>query len=496
MRLSELLACAGIKFDGKYGDIDVTDIFINSKKVTEGSMYICLRGNRADGHFHAHEAVARGASVIVAQEKINTDIPVVYVDDTRSASAYIYSAFYGHPQNDMKIIGVTGTNGKTTTSRMIYEILRFSGKNTGLIGTTGVFLNDAPIDIRSDNECANLTTPDPSELYRIFSVMRARGAEFVVMEVSSHALWYYKVAPVRFSVGVFTNLTPEHLDLHGDMESYFLTKSRLFSQSSLAVVNCDDPYGKRLCKAYKHKVISCSAQGEGGLVSAEQVTLSPDGIEYRLSHPKVRARIRCSIPGEFTVMNTIEAAVCAHELGICTRNIQGGLLHLSGVEGRMQRVRVGSHANFSVYIDYAHTPDALKNLLRAARGFAEKKSRIVLLFGCGGDRDRYKRASMGRIASSMADLVIITSDNSRSEDPSDIISEILSGVDKESAFTVIEDRASAIEYAIKNARAGDVILLAGKGHENYEIDKDGKKYFCERELVEKFVNMYHSSEDV
>ncbi len=495
MNLSELCKSAGLYCDEKFSGIEITRIVSNSEAVCRGDLFVCIKGLSHDGHLHIGEAIEKGAVALLcmsgeAIEAIRGDVAVIYADDTRRAMAYLYSAWYGHPQNYMKIIGVTGTNGKTTVSRMIYEILRCSGESVGVIGTLGAECCGSVIDISSDNELSNMTTPDPEQLYEILAVMRERGVEFVVMEVSSHALTFSRVAPIKFKFGIFTNLTPEHLDLHGNMEEYFLAKSILFEQCERAIINCDGVYGKRLLSKYSDISTGCSTRGDGVSVCAEQIITSERGISYKICHPKMRARITCNIPGEFTVANSLLAVICSYELGISVSDIKIALAGLSGIDGRLERVRID--CDFSVFIDYAHTPDALENLLRTAREFSGGKRRIVLLFGCGGDRDVSKRAKMGRIASTMADFVIITSDNSRGEEKSDIIGEILRGVDKDACFTVIEDRESAIEYAIKNARKNDVILLAGKGHEKYEIDKGGRRYFCERDIVKKYVSKYHS----
>ena len=498
MLLSRLINLAGILPDKDYPDVDISCVVCDSRRAVSGCMYICITGERSDGHAFIPDAIKRGAVCIVCSKEYSGDIPdgvaVIRCSSTRLAMAKLYAAWYKNPQIFMKIIGVTGTNGKTSTSRMIYEILCRSGRRVGLIGTSGSLFCGAPIDIRSDNELANMTTPDPEQLYRILNTMKSCGAEYVVMEVSSHSLAYSKVAPILYEVGVFTNLTPEHLDFHGDMESYYKAKARLFSQCRAAVINCDDPYGLRLANEYRGKCLTCTARGGEAAIGAEQIRLDSHGIEYKLYHPRLRTRISCAIPGEFTVMNSLEAVVAAYELGVSAGDIKGALMGISGIEGRMERVALDKSVNFSVYIDYAHTPDALENLLRTVRGFKSGRQRTVLLFGCGGDRDRSKRSQMGRIASSLADFVIITSDNARGENKSDIIKEILTGVDKESQFTVIEDRECAIEYAIKNARSGDIILLAGKGHEKYEIDGSTKRYFCERELVEKYVRRHHLGE--
>ena len=410
------------------------------------------------------------------------------------ASARLFSVFQGEPQKKMKMIGVTGTNGKTSICRLIYEILTGSGRKCALIGTMGCLVSGKRIDIKSADPRANMTTPDPEELYKILRVAKEEGAEFAVMEVTSHALALGKVEPIVFDTAVFTNLSEDHLDFHGDMESYFAAKEALFSQSRQAVINYDDRYGRLLAERIDIPTRLCSAEGREKDVAAEDIHLLGErGIEYKLTSRDLRLRVRSPLPGGFNVMNTMQAAIVAHSLGASAADIKDTLAHFGGAMGRLERLKLEERCDFSVFIDYAHTPDALENLLRTARGFAKVGQRIVLLFGCGGDRDRQKRPIMGRIATEMADHVIITGDNSRSERTGDIISEIISGIERESAapFIVIENRKDAIEYAVKNARRGDIILLAGKGHEEYEIDGNGKRPFSERELVKAFVRKYY-----
>jgi UDP-N-acetylmuramyl-tripeptide synthetase len=337
-----------------------------------------------------------------------------------------------------------------------------------------------------------MTTPDPEELYRILEEMRRSGVEIVVMEVSSHALALHKVEPIIFDVSVFTNLTEDHLDFHGDMESYFGAKAKLMAQSRRAVINLDDRYMRTLKKSGDTTVYTCSAESREAMILAEDIhergTL---GIEYKITSRSLRLRVRLPMAGRFNVMNTMQAAVAADLLGVPAREIRASLSQITGAAGRLERLNNCGKANFSVYIDYAHTPDALENLLRTVRGFLSQGERLVLLFGCGGDRDRLKRPMMGRIATSMADQVIITSDNCRSESPSEIIADILQGVSQDACYIVIEDRREAIEYAIKSARVGDVILLAGKGHETYEIDRHGKRPFNEKRIVELMIEKYY-----
>jgi UDP-N-acetylmuramyl-tripeptide synthetase len=320
------------------------------------------------------------------------------------------------------------------------------------------------------------------------------GCETVVMEVTSHALYQGRVEPIGFFASVFTNLSEDHLDFHKTMENYFTVKAELFKKSALAVINYDDKYGRLLADTIDIPTLLCSAECREVAHLAEDIRIyGRQGIEYKLSSPNMRLRIRSPLQGSFNVMNTMQAALVARALGVSVSDIKATLDRFSGISGRLECLKVGERLDFSVYVDYAHTPDALENLIRAARGFAREGQRIVLLFGCGGDRDKGKRPHMGRIATVMADFVVITSDNSRSEDTHDIISDIIAGINNSDGapYTVIEDRRSAIEYVIKNARRGDIILLAGKGHEEYEIDRNGIRPFSERKIVEEFVKKYY-----
>lgn len=482
-------------------DTEIDAITTDSRRVKKNSLYIAIKGLHTDGHAYVGDAIRCGACAVVVErgEDIATqisechgEIAVVEVDDGRVSSAKLFAAFYDNPQKKMKFIGITGTNGKTSCCRLIYEILTRDGKRCGHIGTIGTFTSSGKIDIRSNNSLANMTTPDPEELYAILDVMAREQVEYVIMEVTSHALSLSKVAPIEFEIGVFTNLSEDHLDFHADMESYFCEKKKLFSSCRRAVINYDDRYGRRLIGEINIPTYACSMEGgEVAYLAADVRQRGERGIEYKLISPRVRLRVRSNLMGGFNVMNTLESAVVALALGTPSHSIKETLASFSGIEGRLERVKISGRADFSVYVDYAHTPDALENLLRTARSLASRSQRIVLLFGCGGDRDRGKRAQMGKIALSMADFVIITADNSRSEETSNIINDIVSGLDGESAYTIIEDRRTAIEYAVKNARRGDIILLAGKGHENYEIDAYGKKPFSEKDYVKFYVNKYY-----
>ena len=522
LSLQALLTEAELPMPTGDASVSVKGISSDSRKVTEGDLFVAIDGLHTDARAHIPDAIARGAVAVVCEayeDMTDLGVPLVTVSNARAALARLYDARYGHPARKLRLVAVTGTNGKTSVSTMLYTILRASGVPCGLIGTVGCrsTAGDAILCGPDGSPYSGMTTPDPAELYTLLARMAADAPPdsphppTVVMEVTSHALLLGRVAPLTFELGIFTNLTPEHMDLHGTMEDYYAAKRSLFEVCREAVVNADDRYGRRLLSEPLplHHYHICHADGaqaaisdricpagEGGCTRlyAEQVKLlGEDGVAFKLTSPGVRLRLRCPVPGDFTVMNALEAASAALALGADPTAIRDALAHFAGVPGRMERVRLPeTDIPFSVFIDFAHTPDALESLLRTVHGFRRRGQRMVLVFGCGGDRDRSKRKIMARIASRMADSLVITSDNSRSENPADIISDILLGVDKESEFAVVSDRAEAIRYAVKHARAGDIILLAGKGHENYEIDRRGMHPFCEKDIAVQAAKEFHS----
>ena len=489
--------------DASASNINIDEIFTDSRKATRNGLFIALEGLHTDSHKLVGEISERGArAAIVAKnayfdgrvKKSRGSLLLVVVDDTREAFARLYAAWYKNPQDKMIFVGITGTNGKTTVSRTVFEILSRSGYPCGLIGTEGCFTycDQGELGIKPKSLLANMTTPDPEELYHILSEMAERGVRYVVMEVTSHALALKKVAPIFYDVGVFTNLSEDHLDFHSSMEEYFKTKKELFTKCRVGVVNIDDRYGRRLAEEVEITRFTCSAEGRSADYNACDIRfLKGGGVEYRLASGRMRLRIRTVMPGSVTVMNTMQAAAVANILGVSPRDVKDSVAAIEGVKGRFERVKLPVKVGFSVYIDYAHTPDALENLLRSAKTLVTRGSRIVLLFGCGGDREKQKRAEMGRIASQMTDFFVVSEDNSRSERTSDIISDIVSGITDEGHYTVIEDREKAIEYLIRNAKDGDVILLAGKGHEEYQIKGEERRDFSERAIVEKYVKRYH-----
>ncbi len=490
MKLETLCLSAGLETpsDTRMAACDICAIAYDSRTVVPGCLFVCIRGTKVDGHAYIGEAIRKGAAAVLTQRDADVTQmsgPIfLSADDTRRALARLYDAWYGHPAAGMTLIAVTGTNGKTSVSTMLKAMFDAALIPCGLIGTVQCVCREHPLNVPSRNKNANMTTPDPSELYHMLALMRDDGVRVVVMEATSHALALQKLEPLHFAAAIFTNLTPEHLDFHHTMQQYFAAKASLFPEAELAILNVDDPAAKSLLPYCHGKVVRTSAGAHDADYAASDVSFrGVDGVAYTLRSSRAVMKLSSPIPGVFTVSNTLQAAACALEMGVSARCIRESLNTLTGVAGRMERVRLGVPVDFTVFVDYAHTPDALENLLRTAQGFRSERQRIVLLFGCGGDRDKSKRAAMGSIASRLADMVYVTADNSRSEDPQAIISDIVAGIDKEKPCRVIPDRATAIELAIRSAAPGDIILLAGKGHETYEIDATGRHPFDEKEIA-------------
>lgn len=481
MNLQELLHSAGYPLPPKdAGDPEISGVCANSTEVSAGEIFVAIKGLHTDGFAHIHEALRRGACFVVSEREVPAT-PSLTVPDAREAHARLLDAFYGHPTAGMKLIGITGTNGKTSVSIMIFRLLRAAGYSTGLIGTVECRINDDVVHAKNRDALANMTTPDPTALYPLLAQMRKAGVVYVVMEVTSHALAFSKVAPLTFACGIFTNLTPDHLDLHGDMESYFTEKKKLFAQSNSAIVSTSTAYGERLSQTLTIPLYAVSKDE-----TLFDIAKNGDrGVSFSLLYNGKKLPFSLPVPGDFSVENGALAAAAGLSLGIPVNLVQRTLSEFPGVPGRLERVP-GVPDEISVFLDYAHTPDALEKLLHSVRDFARPEQRILLLFGCGGDRDRTKRPEMGRIGARLADFLILTSDNCRSEDPEAILRDILRGVDKEKPHVVIPDRRVAIAYGVSHARPGDILILAGKGHENYEIRGKERLPFSERELVQKF----------
>lgn len=487
MKLKLLCDAAGIACPAAYDGEEITGISSDSRRVSAGQMFVCLRGTQTDGHEYVEAAIERGATCVLSDRyaALAPREGVIYLQcaDTRRALSHLWNAWYDFPAKHLKLIGVTGTNGKTSVTHMIRAILEASLYKCGLIGTLGCEIAGRVIDSASENALASMTTPDPEVLYRVLAQMAREGAEYVIMEVSSHALALQKVAPLQFEAAIFTNLTPEHLDFHRTMEHYAASKARLFDAARISIFNADSPYAAPLSENANGKCITCTARDADADYAAEDISLRTDGVSYRLRSLRTRLMMSCPLPGAFTVTNSMQAAICALELGVSPAVIKTALGTLPPVKGRMERVRLGIGADFTVLIDYAHTPDAMEKSLRTARELVGRGGRLTVLFGCGGDRDKSKRAVMGRIAASLADGVILTSDNSRSEEPEAIITEIRAGMGDTEPIATVVDRREAIRWGVANATRGDVLLLCGKGHEEYEITKQGKRPFCEREIA-------------
>lgn len=478
MKLSDLIKGIEIcEYTSDMMNMDVSGISSDSRSIKKGDIFVCVCGTKSDGHEYVSQAAEAGAAAVIA-ERWTPDIqllavsgiPVMRVKNVRLALAYLWSNYYGCPGKSLEIIAVTGTNGKTSVTNMLKSIFEEAGIPCALIGTI----------------THSLTTPDPEQLYKELRELADNGIKYVFMEASSHALKLDKLGALRFRCGIFTNLTREHLDFHHTMEDYLNSKAKLFKLSDAAVINIDDEYGKALVKmSGSKKVYTYSAESDSADFSAKQAELNGiDGITYNFLTTGHLFRIHSPIPGGFTVYNTLAASSAAYLCGVPPRAIRDGIASLHGVRGRIERIQL-PQTHFACYIDYAHTPDALENVLRSLRGFMTAGQRLVVLFGCGGDRDPGKRPVMGEIASTLADYLIITSDNSRSEDKAEIIRQILTGIRNGCGYTVIEDRREAIRYAVRTAVKGDVILLAGKGHEDYEIDRSGRHPFSERELLQE-----------
>ena len=483
MLYNELLLPLGLECPTELFGVEVAGIATDSAKVVENCIFICVRGTRYDGHDYVNEAISAGARVIVAEKVRNECVggaALLYVENTRRAAALLYNLWYGDPSSKMRFVGVTGTNGKTSVAYMLYGILRSVGYKTGLIGTVETVSAGKRLAVS-----AGMTTPDPESLYSTLAQMYRDGVEIVVMEVSSHALAQCRTDAIVFECAIFTNLSEEHLDFHKSMEDYYKAKLKLFYGAKSAVINVDDNAGKRifdsLCGAETLKKSCSRREGDFCALDAKCAFHTTEYLLIRENDKCNARRVELPLAGEFQVMNSLEAIAAAEMLGVDIAVACGALEKIERISGRLELVE---SKEINVLIDYAHTPDALERVLRSVRSFMLKGSKLILLFGCGGDRDKSKRKTMGQIASRLADFTVVTSDNSRSESPREIIKDILKGINKEKEFIVIESRRDAIIAAIAQyARQGDTVLLAGKGHEAYEIDSTGRHPFDEREII-------------
>ena len=475
-----MLASKLFKEKWKTDDIEISGIAYDSRKVMPGYVFVCIKGYEQDGHAYAGKAVQNGAAVIVATEKIDVDVPVIYVENARRYIAELATRYYDNPSEKFALVGITGTNGKTTTTYLIKSILEAAGKHVGIIGTNANIIGDKVLVTQSTTP----TTPNSLELQQLFSEMVEDKADCVVMEVSSHALELDRVYGCSFDVGVFTNITQDHLDFHKTMENYLNAKAKLFDICEKGVINTDDEGGRKIKEKASCPVLTVGLQGNSDLY-AKDIRISASGSVFTAVYRGEEYPISMPIPGKFNVYNAVCAMGAALELGIDMETISCGLKNSKGVLGRVEVVP--TNTDYTVIIDYAHTPDGLENIISTVKEFAE--GRVITLFGCGGDRDNTKRSIMGKTAGELSDFSIITSDNPRTEDPEKIIDMIEEGM-KESGgeYVRICSRKDAIEYALKNAKAGDVIILAGKGQETYQIIGKEKRDFDERVVVYSILN--------
>jgi len=468
-----------IKFDIIQGsiDLDIMTIQYDSRKVKQGDVFFCVEGYNVDGHKYVQDAMNNGAVAIICQKDIdkNLNCSVIKTNDSRKALAISAANYYKNPSRNMKIIGITGTNGKTTSAFMIKSILEQKGYKVGLIGTIANYIGEKKMHTER-------TTPESLELHELFSEMVEAKVDYCVMEVSSHSLSLDRVYGIEFCESIFTNLTQDHLDFHITFENYFSAKLKLFDNSKKAIINTDDTYGERAYNSITGSKLSYGL-GKNTDVMASDIKMHSRGSNFNLVYKNDSYEMELSIPGNYNIYNALGAiAVCLSE-GIEPEVIKIALLKVQ-VPGRCELVSDTDNLGFEIILDYAHTPDGLENILRTAREFT--KGKLISVFGCGGDRDKAKRPIMGRIGSELCDVSVITSDNPRNENPLEIINEITAGIDKNN-FEIIENRKAAIKRAMEIACPGDVIVIAGKGHEDYQILKGETIHFDEREVVAEII---------
>ncbi len=455
----------------------VQNIRYDNRKIEQGDAFVCIKGFKVDGHSFVIDAIKKGAKVLIVQDDVSVqeDITIIKVRDTRKALAIMSSNYFGNPKDKLKIIGITGTNGKTTSAFIIKSILEKAGFMTGLIGTIANYIGNKKVD-------AVRTTPESYELHELFKNMVDAGVEYCVMEVSSHSLELDRVYGIQFEEGIFTNLTRDHLDFHKTFENYYNAKFKLFERSNHSIINLDDPYGANIVKdieerGLKTKVSTFSIEKESDF-KAFEIKSHSNGSEFKVNLESIE-EFSINIPGEYNIYNSLGCIICAYNLNIPMDKIKEGLSDVV-IPGRCELVAKEKNLPYSIIIDYAHTPDGLENILSTVKAFT--KNRMISVFGCGGDRDKVKRPQMGKIGCELSDIAIITSDNPRSEEPMDIINDIVKPLNYDN-FVIEVNRKEAIRKAMNMALEGDVIVIAGKGHETYQILKDETIHFDEREVV-------------
>ncbi len=465
MRLSELVK--GVEYEvigeGNIDEIEISSLCTDSREGVSGSLFFCLTGGARDAHEYAWQALTQGAAAFVVERSLPMiDRTQILVKDTRLVLGLLAARFYGDPSKRMRVVGITGTNGKTTTAHMLAEIAKEGGKKAGVIGTLGV-------SFEGKSYPSELTTPDPIPLHRVLSEMEAAGVEYVFMEVSAHALYYKKTAGVRFAACIFTNLTQDHLDFFPSMTAYGEAKAGLFTGEicPIAVLNGDDPWGRKIGCKRRDIGVKTTYYGIDTPADAFAISLSESkcGSDCMFNFSDKLCRVQLSMVGSHNVYNALSAGACALELGFSLKTVARGLVRFKGVTGRLQRV--ATYRGGDIFIDFAHTPDGLEKSLRSLRTHCEGE--LICLFGCGGNRDKSKRAIMGEVSAKACDFSVLTSDNPRFEDPMDILSEIAKGHRRRSSrYVIIPDRRKAIAYALDRLKEGDILLVAGKGGEEYQ----------------------------
>lgn len=483
MKLADLLKNTGIECPDREKNTEITGVSYDSRNTKPGDLFVCIKGFTADGHKYAPEAKKAGAAAFIASDELKTDAPVIYTSDCRKALSAVSADFYGNPTKGIEIYGVTGTNGKTTITYLLRAIVEASGKECGVLGTIAYSYGGKTF------ESVN-TTPESLELQRMFSEMKKDYATDVcAMEVSSHSLALSRTDDIDFDYSVFTNLTPDHMDFHADFEDYYAAKKKLFFQTGkCSVINTDDEYGERLYGELKkagRNVRSCSLEKEDADYRAVILESSAKGTDAEIYADGIKiGNIKINTPGKFSVANALCATAVTLESGISWEAVKAGIEQTKGVAGRFETVE--NSKGIPVIVDYAHTPDALEKVIKTAREFT--KGRIITVFGCGGDRDSTKRPIMGETAGRYSDYCVVTSDNPRTEDPEKIIKDIIPGIEKtDASYDVIEDRRRAIKKAIKEYRDEDTVIIAGKGHETYQIVGTVKQHFDDRETAMQII---------
>ena len=479
MKLQELLKGIEVIECTASPELEISGVSADSRQVRPGGLFVAVPGFAADGHKFIPAAVKNGAAAVICEKKPQIDVPYVLTGNARHALAMAAANWYGHPADSMTMIGVTGTNGKTTVTYLLKTVLEKTlGAKVGLIGTIQNMIGDRVLDTER-------TTPESIELQKLFAEMRDAGCTHVVMEVSSHALALSRVDGVHFHVGVFTNLTEDHLDFHKTMLDYCDAKAKLFQRCDVGVMNLDDLYCDRIRRQASCRILTYSTKDKAADLVAKNIRLKSDRVETDVVTGNEISRAELRIPGAFSVYNALAVIGTGLALGLSLSELTAALRQAHGVKGRMEVVPTPGK-DYTVLIDYSHTPDSLENILRAVRGFCT--GRIIAVFGCGGDRDPFKRPVMGKIAAELSDLAIVTSDNPRTEDPYKILRQILAGMqDTETPYEVIESRVSAIGRAMELAQKDDVIVLCGKGHETYQEIGHEKHHLDEREVVASYL---------